>query len=342
MKGEIQYQAVGDAATVARLTKAPTMKALRPILAANRSGFGNQGFDMAINATLRKDEWEQVDEEVNEVMRERLTIVDDLRAAGLIQQVGLGTILRVTERLESRSAAEISFDGSVAHTRDRPSFQQETVPVPVIAAGFQIGWRQLESSRVRGEPLDLTAAADATRAVRDKMQDLACNGFGHGPKAATTIQGLINSASRQIVTLSIDWDDSGATIIDDVNSALAAAYNVNLFGPFTLYVPKNYWATLHEDYSTSKGDRTYLERILAFEDIAAVRPLDTLTADNAVLLQMTKNVIDWSEAQPVTTVQWEKDPFTTEFRVLQVGGPHIKSIETPDGTTIHGIIHLSS
>ena len=72
-----------------------------------------------------------------------------------------------------------------------------------------------------------------------------------------------------------------------------------------------------------------------------MRPLDTLADDNVVMLQMTEDVIDLSEAQAITTVQWDKNPFVTNFRVLAVGGPHIKSMETENGTTIHGIIHLS-
>jgi uncharacterized linocin/CFP29 family protein len=306
---------------------------MRPVLADNAD-------PIASNATLRKDEWEQIDARVNEVMRERLTIVDDLRGRGLVQPVSLGTLLRVTERLEDFTAAGVSYDGDTAPQRDRTSFLRETIPVPVVAKDFQINWRQLESSRTRGEPLDVSSAASATRKVRDRMQDLFVNGYGQGPDGST-IPGLVTATNRQTVSLANDWDASGATIIDDVLSMLEAAYAVNMFGPFFLYVPKNYWAVLQEDYSTAKGERTYIQRILAFEDVEAVRPLDTLADDNVILVQMTQDVLDMSEAQSVTTVQWAKNPFVTNFRVLAVGGPHIKSIETEDGTTINGIIHLS-
>jgi uncharacterized linocin/CFP29 family protein len=315
-----------------------TFSQLRPVLADNASGFNAEGF--VGNATLRKDEWEMIDTRVNEVMRERLTIVDDCRARGMVTPVGLGTILRVTERLEEFGEAGVSYDGDTAPQRDRPSFQRDTVPVPVIAKDFQINWRQLEASRTRGDPLDLTAAAAATRRVRDKLQDLFVNGYGQGPDS-NTIPGVTTAASRQEVSLATDWDASGAEIIEDTIRMLEAAYAVNLFGPFYIYVPKNYWAVLQEDYSTAKGEKTYMQRILAFEDIAAVRPLDTLSDDNVVMIQMTEDVMDLSEAQSVTTVQWEKNPFVTNFRVLAVAGPHIKSMETADGTTIHGIVHLS-
>lgn len=300
----------------------------------------NERNPMACNATLRLDEWRMIDQRINDVMRERLTIVDDLRGRGLVTGVGLGTILRVTERLQEFGDAEVSFDADTAPEGDRPSFQRDTIPVPVVHKDFTISWRQLEASRTRGEPLDLTSAAQAARKVRDRMQDLFVNGFGHGPTGGT-IPGLLTAANRQTVSIGVDWDTSGADVIADVGRMLDAAYAVNLFGPFFLYVPKNYWRVLQDDYNTQKGDRTFIQRILAYEDIESVRPLDTLPDDNVTMVQMTEDALDLTEAQAVTTVQWEKNPFVTNFRVLTVGGPQIKTMETDAGAAIHGIIHMS-
>jgi uncharacterized linocin/CFP29 family protein len=316
---------------------------MRPVLGLNADPFAEQ-------ATLRKDEWEQIDARVNEVMRQRLTVVSDLRGRGLVTRVSLGTVLRRTERLADMDDAEVSFDGDTAPQRDRPDFLQEVIPVPVIAKDFEVNWRQLAASRERGEPLDVTAAALAARKVADKIQDLFANGYGLGPgtnPASTdglSIPGLSNAASALTVSGS-DWATSGTNIIADVVNMLETAYNANLFGPFLLYVPKNYWAALQDDYSTSKGDRTFLERIRAFDNIEDVRPLDSLAAGtagaaNVHLVQMTEDVWDLTEAQDVTTVQWEKNPFVTKFRVLFVGGPHIKKIERQGGATIHGIVRL--
>jgi len=310
---------------------------LRPVLAAN-AGIEDM---LAGNATLRYEEWQRVDDRINMVFRERLTVVDDLRSRGLIEPVSLGTVLRVTERLEDFDDAEISFDGDTAPTGDRPSFQRDVRPVPVIAKDFRVNWRQLDASRNRGDPLDVTAGEVAARKVRDKLQDLITNGLATGGPSGGGIPGLTTAANRLTSALTYAWDSPDATIIADTESALATAYASNLFGPFVMYVAKNYWAVLQGDYNQNKGDRTYMERILAFEDIEAIRPNDALADDNVLLVQMTRDVIDLSEAQMPTTVQWEKNPFVTNFRVLTVAGPQIKSIETDQGTTINGIVHLS-
>jgi uncharacterized linocin/CFP29 family protein len=319
---------------------------LRPVLSANV----RRDQEMVANATLRKDEWEQVDSRVNDVMRERLTIADDLRALGLVSPQSIGTLLRVTERLSDFEEAEVNFDGDTAPQKDRPNYSKNVIPIPVISKDFEIGWRQLDASRRGGSPLDVTAAGIATRKVRDRLQKLITNGFSGGPGAGsnssggTSIPGLTTASNRLQVSLANVWDGASQDIIGDTQRMLEAAYAVNLFGPFYMYVPKNYWAAIQMDYILTGGNvatQTYMERILSFVDIKAVRPLDTLADDNVLLVQMTEDVIDLSEAQVVTTVQWEKNPFVTLFRVLSVAGPQIKDIETQDGQTINGIIHLS-
>ncbi len=312
-------------------------KAMRPFLGINEN-------PQVSNATLRKDEWELIDDRVNDVFRKRVTVADDLRAAGLVTTMGIGTILRVTERLEAFADAAISFDGDTAPEKDRVSYLRDTIPVPVISKDFDINWRQLAASRNRGDPLDLTAAELAARRVRDKFQDLITNGFTGGPStAAATIPGLTTAANRLTVTLTEDWDAAGKTgaeIIIDVVAMISLANTNNMFGPFVLYVPKAYWVVIQKDHKL-ESDRTVKERIEAFSDITSVRPDDSLAADNVVMVQMTRDVIDLSEAQAVTTIQWQKNPMVTHFRVLMVGGPHIKNVETEGGTSVHGIVHLS-
>lgn len=312
------------------------LSVLRPVLNKGAS----QQEAMVQNATLQLDEWRTIDDRVNAVLRERLTVADDLRSRGLVTPVGLGAILRITERLVSTEPAEITFDGDTAPRKERVAWEKDIIPVPVISQDFSIGWRQLEASRTRGEALDTTNAEASARRVRDRLQHLITFGHGNGP-SGTGIPGLITASGRLTVDLDTDWDASGADPVADVIRMLEQAYTNNLFGPFLLYLPKNYWALAQDDYSKLKGDRTLLERLRAFAEIEDVRPLDTLPDDNVVLVQMTRDAIDLSEAQTVTTVQWEKNPFVTNFRVLMVGGPHIKLIETDARPTpLHGIVHL--
>ncbi len=320
---------------------------LRPVLSESAAKQANNF--MANNATLRKDEWRMIDDKVNDVLRQRLTIVDDFRSFGMVTPVSLGTVLRVTERISDFDAADVSFDGDTAPQKDRPNYSNVVIPVPVISKDFQIAWRQLEASRQRGEPLDTTAAAVAARKVKDKLQYLFVNGYTQGPGANPTsgtdgqsIPGLQTHASRLTQAKSASWGLASTDIIGDTQKMLKKAYDNYLFGPFYLYVPKNAWSVLQMDYSaTVNPTKTFIQRILDFVDIKAVRPLDDLSDDNVMLTQMTEDTADLSEAQAPTTVQWDKNPFVTMFRVLTVAGPHIKTMENQAGTVLAGYVHLS-
>jgi hypothetical protein len=334
MKNAANVIGWGAEALLAR--NARGVKALRPVLADNAD-------PMASNATLRHEEWRRIDERVNRVARERLTVLDDLRSRGLVEPVSIGTLIRTTERLEDFDAADLYFDGNVRPSKDKPSFLSQNSAIPMIGKGFSVGFRQLAASRERGEPLDTTGAELASRKVQDKIQALIANGLSAGGPTGGGIWGLTTATNRLTVDLDNNWDSASGTPAADVEEMLAEAYAYNLFGPFGLYVPKNYWATVQEDYETSGGaviNRTVMQRILDFADIQFVRPLDALSDDNVVMVQMTKDVIDFSEAQSITTIQWESNPLNTEFLVMAIGGPHIKNIETEDGDTVNGIVHL--
>lgn len=318
---------------------------MRPQFAANTTLdiVANAAQDMAQNATLRKDEWEIIDARVNEEARNRLTVLEAFRSRGLVQSVGVGDIERVTERLEAFTTASLNFDGEAAaeNDRDRANYLTDRRAIPILSHGFKYGFRQLASSGRRGSNLNADSAGLASRSVAHRLQDLITNGLAAGGPSGGGIPGLTTAPNAIDVTLSNVWDGGSATIIDDVQAMLAAAYAGFFFGPFVLQVPKNYWATIQGDYSANKGDRTFLERIRAFEDIEDVIPNDALADDNVIMVQMTRDVMDISEALTMTTWQWMKNPAATEFRVLSIAGPHIKSVEGEDGTTRNGIIHLA-
>ena len=305
------------------------------LLAENR-----QPAERADNATLRKDEWETIDEAVVDVMRERLTIVGDMQASGLTTDVGLGTIHRIVERMQDVGDAELSMDGDTDPERHRHTYASQTFPVPVISQDFRISRRQLEASRTRGSDLQTDNAMASGRAVREKQEDLVVNGVtGIGPDG-NDLDGVSNGSNELTDSLGTSWPASSGTPIADTEKMLNTAYTNNLTGPFRMYVPDEYWAGLQGDYK-SESDRTVINRIEAFEDIESVRPLFPLADDNVLLIQWTSDVLDLTVGQNPTTIQWEKNPMVTNFRIFSVMSPAVKTIEQPDGTTINGIIHLS-
>ncbi len=94
---------------------------------------------------------------------------------------------------------------------------------------------------------------------------------------------------------------------------------------------------LRDDYSTSKGDRTFIERLLAIEPLQAIKSSPSLTAE-VVLVQMTSDVIDLSIGQDIVTVEWDSmGGLVTDFKIMAAIVPRVKSSAVDES----GIAHYS-
>lgn len=300
------------------------------------------------NATLRKDEWEQLDMTVVTVARERLAAAADLISRGLVFNVpnGLGTTVVQHETQSDMIAAEVTMDGVTRSQNDRVTFNLVSTPLPVIHRDFQISARVLASSRRNGTPLDTTQVAEASRQVSEKIEDLVINGLsvrdtlGFGSSTATLF-GYTTRTNRNTVTLSVNWDASAKTgedILADLIAMIAAAHADLMFGPYVLYVPAAYWTQLQDDFKTN-SDRTILERLRAVAGIEDIKPLDKLAANNVLLVQMSITNVDLVIGEQPTTIQWEtQGGMVMFFKVMAIMVPRIKL----DHNNRSGVVHLAA
>ncbi len=296
------------------------------------------------NAVLRKEEWLLFDTAVIEVARQRLRLVGDLLTAGLRFDVSnpLGTTIIEWEKVSDMTAADVSMSGVTPGERDRPVFNLDSVPLPIIHKDFSINIRALEASRRIGETLDVTAARLATRLVSEKIEDILVNGFTLTVGTAT-IFGYTTAPNRNTGSLPLDWADGATTgelILTDVISMINAAIADNMYGPYVLYVPKTYFVKMGEDFKTN-SDRTIMERILALPDISALRPSDNLgdgASGEVLLVQMTSDVVDMVNGMQPTPLQWEGEGgMIVNFKIMALMVPRMKS----DNATQSGIMHFS-
>ena len=125
-------------------------------------------------ATLRRDEWKQLDEAILDPARYRLGGVQDLITKGLTFNLGNAMGTTVFEWHDSSDAMEatISMDGVTRGKGDRPVFQHNYIPIPIIHVDYEINARVLAASRSLGNPLDTTSAERAARRVSEKLEDM--------------------------------------------------------------------------------------------------------------------------------------------------------------------------
>lgn len=327
------------------------IRALRPWVGNDGRHYiaqNHNGKDVAVplrneTATLRKNEWIQIDQTVAQAARTRLRFVADLRSQGLVYTIpnGMGKTVLESQTMGDITPATISMDPARQSEADRPEFGLVHLPLPVIHKDFHFTARQIAVSRNGGAPLDTTMAELAARKVAEEAERLAIGLSDTFTYGGATLYGLTNFPQRITEELT-DPTDSGWTPATTVNEILVLrkrSIDAKHFGPWVLYVSPDWDLYLDADYSTEKGDNTLRERIRAVNGITDIRTLDYLTGLQMVLVQMTSDVIREVIGMDITTIQWETlGGMVQHFKVMAIMVPQVRSVT--DGETA-GIIHGS-
>lgn len=315
----------------------------RSYIAVNDANGNLIAQEIQTNATLRKDDWINLDQAVRMIATQRLAGINDLRAAGLVYPAGdLGSTIAEWEASSDMTDAEINMAGTTTSEKDRQAFSLAGVPIPIIRKDFDINTRNLLASRRRGAGLDVTSAQTATRLVAEASENLLFNGDTSIVVGGYSLPGYTTHSSRVTGVLGAPWSGGSVTgegILNDVHDMISGLENVKHYGPYMLYVNSTMWPSLRKDYSSAKGDNTILERILAEDVIQGVRVSDKLGSDSVVMVQMTSDVVDLAVAQDITTVNWQSgDGMNNSFAVFSAWVPRLK----PDYDGNLGIAHYTT
>ncbi len=301
------------------------------------------GKAMSVNAaTLRYQDWLDIDREMISVATQRLVGISRLMSKGLVHNLGsIGITMSMFERSSDLTDAEVTMAPEVETERDRMNFDTQSVPVPFVHKDFNISARALEASRNNGTGLDVTTVGVATRKVAEKSEDMLFAGAAVKTDGSNAIYGYTNHPDRNTVDLSKNWtanDKTGAEILADVIAMLAAARADLMFGPYELYIPAAYETVLDKDYAPGTSDnRTIRQRLMALNGISDILVADRLTANNVVLVQMQRETIDLALAQDIATIQWdERGGLVSKYKVLACWAPRVKS----DFDGHCGVVHL--
>jgi hypothetical protein len=110
----------------------------RSYIAQNQDGKLIARPTMNATATLRRDEWKQLDDAVVMAAKERLRVIADLRSKGLVYNIpnGMSKTVLETERVSDITEATISMDPIRKGEGDRPVYDLLNLPLPVIHKDF--------------------------------------------------------------------------------------------------------------------------------------------------------------------------------------------------------------
>ncbi len=292
--------------------------------------------------TLRRDEWKALDDAVLDVNRHRLGGIQDLIDKGLVYNLGnaMGTTVLEYHDISDALDADVSMDAITRAEGDRAVYGTNYLPIPIIHADYEINARVLATSRNMGNPIDVTMAERAARKVNEKLESMLFTNdtykFGNG-----TIYSYLNFEKRNPVTFDSAWDASGvtgATIIKYVLDMKKASIAAKHYGPWVLYIPTAYETVIDRDYDATRGN-TIRERILAIAGIDSIKVIDTLTADNVLMVQMTSDVVRLVRGMGLQNVQWQTEGnFITKYKVLTIQVPQIRADHEGNCGVIHGTV----
>jgi len=304
---------------------------------------------LQVNATLRRDEWKQLDEALVVDSRYRLGGIEDLRANGLVYNLGnaMGTTVLEWHDVSDAMEAVVTMDGVTRGPNDRPKFQHNYLPIPIIHVDYEINARELAASRNLGNPLDTTEAEMAARRINEKLEDMLFTNvtFSYGEtdsRGKNTIYSYVNHPDRNLVHLSIPWDSSAITakgILQDVQDLKAAAAADYHHGPYMLYIPTAYERVLDDDYDVAGTSlMTVRERILKLGNIKGIKVIDSLTTDNVLLVQMTSDVVRLVNGMGLQNVEWGVEGnMLFKYKTMAIQVPQIRSEQSKRS----GIVHLA-
>lgn len=299
------------------------------------------GTGIAANSLLDKREWAELDREIFEMVKLRQNAVQDLIDRNLVKRSSLAVMLSQWRMATERTRPSVNMDGRSRANRDLTDRQVFSVPVPIIRTDYEIGRRELLSSRTLGQPIDTFEAGEAAAAVAEEQERMLFDGDAGIVVQGSAIRGYTTLPARDTNTAAgYGGGDFGtiSNIRPTFLGMLTALSLVRYYGPFVAYVANTQYLQMLARFSDGSGD-TALETVEDLPQIDAVKPSDFLADGNVVMIQMTRNVVDYEIAQELEQHEWESgDSQALFFAVMAASVPRLKT--DTDGNA--GIAHATA
>jgi uncharacterized linocin/CFP29 family protein len=184
---------------------------------------------------LSDQEWESIKQTVIEVARKRLI---GRRIVDLHGPLGPGVQTIVHDHFAGTTIGRLGLLGEEESDPIR-SIRRESGIIPLIYKDFIIHWRDIETSRQTGAPLDTSAAAGAAAFCADAEDDLIFNGYPEmGYEGLMIVDGR-NTLKRR------NWAEAG-NAFKDVVDATQMLVKAGFYGPYAMVVSPWLYSQMHQ------------------------------------------------------------------------------------------------
>ena len=260
-------------------------------------------------APLSSGQWTALDEAV--VQTARTTLVGR-RFIALVGPLGAGVEAVPSDALSGGAAGQVDLLGNVENEAIGVE-RRRYLPLPLIYKDFWVHWRDLESNRQLGLPLDTSRAAGAAAACAVAEDRLVFEGEpGLGITGLRTVEGRL---ARTIG----DWGTAGRAF-DDVVEGVRLLTESGFTGPYALALSPRLYAQLHRIY-----DNSGVLEIEQIEKLArrGVFPTSVVPETSALLVDSSPQNLDLAVAVDLSTAFVESTNLNYRMRVVESLVPRV-------------------
>ena len=284
-------------------------------------------------ASLRRDEWKEFDDVLQNIFQRPMTGVQDLINAGLTKDFdGYASTVMQYENISDINGASMDMDPDTQGKNDGVQYDTGYLPLPIIHKEFSIGDRQLAMSRKLGQPLDTTNLEAIGRKINEYREEMLFNGVSSFTYGGGIIYGYLDfpdaaTASFSTTSTSGGWSNStGAQIVVDVQAMIASMLSNRAYGPWMIYCPETYESALSSDFKAA-SDKTVRQRLLELNPgIMGIKTSPFITTDEVVMVEMNTRTVRLVRGMPATTVQWQVRPLGRHnYKVLMIEVPQLRT-----------------
>jgi len=244
------------------------------------------------DAPLRSEDWERLDKLVVESASKRLV---GRRFISITGPLGAGATVVHKPVMGGISDSEITIK------------KYDNINISMIYKDFRLHWRDIESSRKYGMPLELGPAAVASAFCALKEDEMIFNGNQeYGYEGILKADGC-SSVSGQ------DWKVAG-NAFQNVLSATEKLMSEGFYAPYAMVVSPSVYAIMHRNYDGGRILEIEMVRELATD---GVFQSPVLKGDDALVIATGQENMDLVVGQDLITAYLGPDGMDHPFRVFE-------------------------
>jgi len=190
--------------------------------------------------------------------------------------------------------------------------ERKYIPIPLIYKDFLLSWRDLETSKNFGRPLDLSLFAASAASLASKEDNIIFNG-------TKDAEGVMNATGRLVIEKG-NWDQ-GDTPYTDVAKAIEILIKNNSYQPYGLVVSSDLYIKMQRIQDGTGV--TVLSRVKELVD-GRVYQSPTIEQGKAVVLSIGRQNMDIVVGQDMVTAYLGDEQLNHLFRVMETIALRIK------------------